>query len=72
MQKYLKWEDVLNRDAHSFLVVTTQIYTGGHNKFLELTKETNVEIVQLTTSAGTIPVSHIFMSSRHIYMIMSW
>lgn len=66
---HLKWEDVLNRDAHSFLVATTQICTGGHNKFLKLTKETNVEIVQLTNSAGA-PVSHIFMSSRHIQMII--
>lgn len=45
MQKYLKWEDVLNRGAHSFLVATTQICTGGHNKFQQLTKEVNVEIV---------------------------
>lgn len=70
MQKYIKWEDVLNQDAHSFPVATTQICAGGHNKFLKLTKETNVEIVQLSISAWTTQVSHIFMSSRRIYMII--
>lgn len=65
MQKYLKWDDVLNLDAHSFVVATTQICAGGKNTFLKMTKETNVGIVQFITS-----VRHIYMSSRHIDTIM--
>lgn len=70
MQKYLKWEDVWSLDAHSVLVATTRICTGGDNKLMKLTKETNAGIVQFIISAGTTPVSPICMSSRHIDMII--
>lgn len=68
MQKYLKWEDVLNRFAHSFLLPTTQICACGLNTFLKLTqKKRDFEIVQLT---GVDSLSHILMSLRRICMII--